>query len=226
VDHQDVINYLKSTKLIESSLGDRALYEQIDTMEDNDLPKFKVLVKSIENSNRKLFWQKDFPDKKVLKEYDFCGESINLQKRNFKSDGKVLKFPSDEAGTMTDEKIFLSDHEINRILGDKPNASNKDFINSPERDFPVLIIYMFSISTLDPYTTDLEKINSIEIPFKNPTVGLSISFPALDNYKDLSNSEIKKLQKDSKVSYDMNAIAQIQQKEISPFFTEEDFLED
>ena len=226
VDHQDVINYLKSTKLIESSLGDRALYEQIDTMEDNDLPKFKVLVKSIENSNRKLFWQKDFPDNKILKEYDFCGESINLQKRNFKSNGKVFKFPSDEAGSMTDEKIFLSDHEVKRILDNKPNASNKDFINSPERDFPVVIIYLFSIALLDPYTTDLEKINSIAVPFKNPTVGLSISFPALDNYKDLSNSEIKKLQKDSKVSYDMNAIAQIQQKEISPFFTEEDFLED
>ena len=89
-----------------------------------------------------------------------------------------------------------------------------------------MVIYLFSIALLDPYTTDLEKINSIAVPFKNPTVGLSISFPALDNYKDLSNSEIKKLQKDSKVSYDMNAIAQIQQKEISPFFTEEDFLED
>ena len=59
---------------------------------------------------------------------------------------------------------------------------------------------MFSISTLDPYTTDLEKINSIEIPFKNPTVGLSFSFPALNNYKDLSNSEIKKLNNDSKIS--------------------------
>ena len=226
VDHQDIINYLKSTKLIESSLGDRALFEQINTMQENDLPKFKVLVKSIETGNKKLFWQKDHPDKKMLKEYDFCGENINLQKRSFKSNGKVLKFPSAEAGSFSDEKMFLSELEIKRLLKDKPNASNIDFVKSPERDFPVLIIYMFSISTLDPYTTDLEKINSIEIPFKNPTVGLSFSFPALENYKDLSNSEIKKLNNDSKISYDMNAIAQIQQKEISPNFTEEDFLED
>jgi len=226
VEHQDIIDYLKSTKLIESSLGDRALFEQINTMQENDLPKFKVLVKSIESGNKKLFWQKDFPDKKMLKEYDFCGENINLQKRSFKSNGKVLKFPSAEAGSFSDEKIFLSESEIKRLLADKPNASNTDFVKSPERDFPVLIIYMFSISTLDPYTTDLEKINSIEIPFKNPTVGLSFSFPALNNYKDLSNSEIKKLNNDSKISYDMNAIAQIQQKEISPNFTEEDFLED
>jgi hypothetical protein len=162
----------------------------------------------------------------MLKEYNFCGENINLQKRSFKSNGKVLKFPSAEAGSFSDEKIFLSELEIKRILKDKPNASNTDFVKSPERDFPVLIIYMFSISTLDPYTTDLEKIKSIEVPFKNPTVGLSFSFPALDNYKDLSNSEIKKLNNDSKISYDMNAIAQIQQKEISPNFTEEDFLED
>jgi len=226
VDHQDIINYLKSTKLIESSLGDRALFEQINTMQENDLPKFKVLVKSIETGNKKLFWQKDHPDKKMLKEYDFCGENINLQKRSFKSNGKVLKFPSAEAGSFSDEKMFLSELEIKRLLKDKPNASNIDFVKSPERDFPVLIKNMFSISTLDPYTTDLEKINSIEIPFKNPTVGLSFSFPALENYKDLSNSEIKKLNNDSKISYDMNAIAQIQQKEISPNFTEEDFLED
>ena len=226
VEHQDIIDYLKSTKLIESSLGDRALYEQITTMKDNDLPKFKVLVKSIETGNKKLFWQKDFPDKKMLKEYDFCGENINLQKRNFKSNGKILKFPSAEAGSFSDEKIFLSELEIKRLLADKPNASNIDFVKSPERDFPVLIIYMFSIATIDPYTTDLEKINSVDMPFKNPTVGLSFSFPALENYQELSNSEIKKLNNDSKISYDMNAIAQIQQKEISPNFTEEDYLEE
>ena len=226
VEHQDIIDYLKSTKLIESSLGDRALYEQITTMKDNDLPKFKVLVKSIETGNKKLFWQKDFPDKKMLKEYDFCGENINLQKRSFKSNGKILKFPSAEAGSFSDEKIFLSELEIKRLLADKPNASNIDFVKSPERDFPVLIIYMFSIATIDPYTTDLEKINSVDMPFKNPTVGLSFSFPALENYQELSNSEIKKLNNDSKISYDMNAIAQIQQKEISPNFTEEDYLEE
>ena len=111
-------------------------------------------------------------------------------------------------------------------MADKPNASNIDFVKSPERDFPVLIIYMFSIAIIDPYTTDIDKINSIDIPFKNPTVGLSFSFPALENYRELSNSEIKKLNNDSKISYDMNAIAQIQQKEIAPNFTEEDFLED
>ena len=65
VDHQDIVDYLESTKLIESSLGDRALLEQINTMQDNNLPKFKVLVKSIETGNKKLFWQNDYPDKNV-----------------------------------------------------------------------------------------------------------------------------------------------------------------
>ena len=45
-------------------------------------------------------------------------------------------------------------------------------------------------------------------------------------FGQVAKNFIKKLNNDSKISYDMNAIAQIQKKEISPNFTEEDFLED
>ena len=60
-------------------LGDAALINHIKTMKDSSLPGFKVLVKSIEKSDRKLKWAKYFPDihEEILKEYDFCGESIN-----------------------------------------------------------------------------------------------------------------------------------------------------
>ena len=212
VDHQDVIDYLESTKLIESDLGDRALREQIITMMDNDFPKFKVIIKSIDTKfHKKLFWQNKFPENQMLEKYDFCGEEINLQKRNFKSDGKVLKFPSGEAGSSNDERIFLSKDESKRILINKPNAIATDFIQSPERDFPALIIYIFSIASIDPYTTDLEKIDKVDIPFKNPTIGLSFSFPILENQQNLSPKEIKDLNNKSKISYDMNAIAQLQE---------------
>ena len=174
------------------------------TLKNKKLPK-------IVKFHKKLFWQNKFPENQMLEKYDFCGEEINLQKRNFKSDGKVLKFPSGEAGSSNDERIFLSKDESKRILINKPNAIATDFIQSPERDFPALIIYIFSIASIDPYTTDLEKIDKVDIPFKNPTIGLSFSFPILENQQNLSPKEIKDLNNKSKISYDMNAIAQLQE---------------
>ena len=85
---------------------------------------------------------------------------------------------------------------------------------------------MFSISVVNPYNTNLEKIDEVYVPFDKPTVGLSISFPALENQKGLSANQIKKLNKESKVSYDTNAIHQLLKQEILPFTVEEEFLED
>ena len=87
---------------------------------------------------------------------------------------------------------------------------------------------MFSIASLTPYQIkgDVSEITKVEIPFSKPTVGLSISFPLLESYSELTKDQIKELNKKSKISYDGNAIQQIQAKEISPYFTEEDYLED
>ena len=229
IDHQDVIDYLQSLDLIESDFGDRALYEKINMMKDNNLPKFKILLKSIDgkSAKRKPFWQSKFPEIKPLESMLFCDENINLQKRTFKNNGKSIHYMHGEAGTANDEKWFLSESETARIISNKPNAHNKDFRESPERDFPALIIYMFSISCISPYTNsnNLDKINDVEIPFKNPTVGLSFSFPILENQRNLSRKQIQELNNKSKVAYDMNAIAQLQQSEILPFTTPEEYLE-
>ena len=228
VSYDDVSEYIKSMTLIEDQLGDRALLEQIETMKNNNLPNFKVIVKSLDSSGSKLKWFDAFPDVTMQEEYDFCGKKINLQKRNFKSTGRVLKFPGREAGSQTDEKMFLSDAAISLISEERSSPGNADFIKSSERDFPALIIYMFSIASLTPYQIkgDVSEITKVEIPFSKPTVGLSISFPLLESYSELTKDQIKELNKKSKISYDGNAIQQIQAKEISPYFTEEDYLED
>ena len=91
VPHNELIEFIEEIQLKEDDLGDKALINQIKTMKENNLPNFKVLVKSINNPNRKLRWAKYKPekDKEMLKEYNFCGHSINLQKRNFESNGSV-----------------------------------------------------------------------------------------------------------------------------------------
>lgn len=226
VSHEEIIEYIEEIKLQEDDLGDLALINQIKTMQKNNLSNFKVLVKSIENSNKKLKWAEIIPDqeKKMLKNYKFCGHKINLQKRSYKSNGPLLFFPSAEAGSGTDEKVFISKDSIQSIIEKKANAQNFQFIRSPERDFPAMIIYMFSLAVIEPYSSQYwtEDNLSVEIPFDLPTVGLSVSFPILENDQNLSAEEMRALNKASKISYQTGAIWR---QQLFDFHMEDEYLE-
>lgn len=224
VPYDDIINFIQEIKLQEDDLGDKALINHIKTMKNNNLPNFKVLVKSIENANKTLKWSEHRPEKdqQMLKEYNFCGHNINLQKRNFKSNNKLLFFPSAEAGSGTDEKLFISKESYKNIIEKKSNAQNFQFIRSPERDFPAMIIYMFSLAVVSPYSSqDWTSENLIvEIPFDMPTVGLSISFPVLENDRNLTPHEMRALNNSSKISYQTNLVWR---QSILPFHMGEDY---
>jgi hypothetical protein len=224
VPYDDIINFIQEIKLQEDDLGDKALINHIKTMKNNNLPNFKVLVKSIESANKTLKWSEHRPEKdqQMLKEYNFCGHKINLQKRNFKSNNKLLFFPSAEAGSGTDEKLFISKESYKNIIEKKSNAQNFQFIRSPERDFPAMIIYMFSLAVVSPYSSqDWTSENLIvEIPFDMPTVGLSISFPVLENDRNLTPHEMRALNNSSKISYQTNLVWR---QSVLPFHMEEDY---
>ncbi len=224
VPYDDIINFVQEIKLQEDDLGDKALINHMETMKENNLPNFKVLVKSIENTNKTLKWSELRPEKhqQMLKEYNFCGHNINLQKRNFKSNNKLLFFPSAEAGSGTDEKLFISRESYKNIIEKKSNAQNFQFIRSPERDFPAMIIYMFSLAVISPYSSqDWTSENLlVEIPFDMPTVGLSISFPVLENDRNLTPHEMRALNNSSKISYQTNLVWR---QGILPYHIEEDF---
>ena len=227
VPHKELIEFIEEIQLKEDDLGDKALINQIKTMKENNLPNFKVLVKSINNPNRKLRWAKYKPekDKEMLKEYNFCGHSINLQKRNFESNGSVLSFPSAEAGSGTDEKAFISREAFEKIVQEKPNPDSFRIIRSPERDFPAMIIYLFSIAVISPYSSQnwTPDSLSVEIPFDFPTIGLSVSFPVLENDRNLSVEEMRRLSNDSKISYQTGLIYR---QQILPFHMEDEYLEE
>ena len=184
-------------------------------------------MKSIENSDRKLKWTELIPDQdnKMLKNYEFCGHEINLQKRNYKSNGPLLFFPSAEAGSGTDEKVFISKEAIDGIIEKKANAQNFQFIRSTERDFPAIIIYMFSLAVVEPYSSQDWTIDnlSVEIPFDLPTVGLSVSFPILENDQNLSAREMRALNNSSKVSYQVGSIWR---QQLLEFHMEDEYLEE
>lgn len=226
VSYKKVIEYIEEMELKEDDLGNEALINHIKTMQLKRMPKFKVLVKSI-GSNKRLKWAalRSEKEEEMLKNYDFCGHKIDLQKRNFKSTGSLLFFPSAEAGSGTDEKVFLSKEEIENIIEKKSNAQNFQFIRSPERDFPAMIIYMFSLAIIEPYSSQYwtQENLSVEIPFDFPIVGFSVSFPVLENNRNLSSTEMRDLNHSSKVSYQTN---KVYRQQILPIHMEDEYLEE
>lgn len=88
-----------------------------------------------------------------------------------------------------------------------------------------MIIYMFSLAIVEPYSSQdwNEKNISVQIPFDIPTVGISISFPILENDQNLSPSEMRALNQASKISYQTN---QVYRQQILPFHMEDEYIED
>jgi hypothetical protein len=118
--------------------------------------------------------------------------------------------------------LFISKQSYKDIIEKKSNAQNFQFIRSPERDFPAMIIYMFSLAVVSPYSSqDWTSENLlVEIPFDMPTVGLSISFPVLENDRNLTPHEMRTLNNSSKISYQTNLVWR---QGILPYHMEEDY---
>ena len=85
-----------------------------------------------------------------------------------------------------------------------------------------MIIYMFSLAVVSPYSSqDWTSENlQVEIPFDMPTVGLSISFPVLENDRNLTPHEMRTLNNSSKISYQTNLVWR---QGILPYHMEEDY---
>lgn len=226
VSYKNVIRYLQSMQLKEDDIGDSALYNHLKTMKEKNFPEFKVLFKSLKNPSKTPAWSEFKPEIKVLETYNFCGNHINLQNRNYKTDGQILSFPGQQAGTGTDEKFFISDESYKTIIENNPGAQNNSFVRSPERDFPTLIVYMFSIAVVHPYSRQQwakEKDHlSVDIPFDAPTIGLKLQFPILENNRNLTPMQMKEINTKTKVAYQTNSVFR---KLLLPIHVEEDWEE-
>lgn len=214
VEHDDVLDYLREVDLIEDEIGDLALHNHIKKMSTKGMNRFKVLIKNVSTS-RNLTWENDprFKEKKLLKYYDLCGYRLKLAKRNLKlnEERAELFFPSASMGSGTDEGLFISSDERKRVTEEHPTGkpSAHQLIVSEERNFPGLIIYLFAAAEITPYEpATSSKIEEVKIVSDKPIVGLSVSFPLLENYKNLTANEIRHLANETKVQYQTNYVWQ------------------
>ena len=204
VGHNKVIEYIRSLDLVEDDLGNDALFHHIKTMQDKDLPKFKICIKNLINPS-KLKWEQDsrFNEISLKEKYNFCGYEINLQKRNVDSNGMVYFYPGAEMGSQTDESLFLSKEEVSRINEKYSTINPLNYISSEQRDFPALCIYLFSPAHIEKYKpSKIEEINKVTKISEYPVIGLSISFPILEHHAGLNAAELIALRNESQVAFD------------------------
>jgi hypothetical protein len=214
VDYQDVIEFIKKIDLPEDDIGNKALIHQLTAMmKDTSIPKFKVALFN-QKTIGKTSWEDDLSEeseKLFLKNsypYSFAGHKINMPKRLLNSNGKMFSKPSINLGNSDDEKIFLSDKSRATIKGKKPKAVSYDYIASPDRAYPTLIIYLFAVAIR-------KKQNNKTVENKytlghglSPTLGFTIAIPRPEHLKGKTSAELKDLIKETKYSYKLNKVAQ------------------
>ncbi len=224
VSHKDIISFLEKMKLKEDDLGDMPLLNHIGFMDKNKMPNFKVVVFN-QNSGRDFLWSKHDKHKELAdsKKIKFAGHSISLANRTVKSDGELIFPPRAELGSSVDESIGLSNETIKKMKEDSTKSlGHFDYIRAEERDYPMLIIYLFNLAVAEPYEKftdkDYENID-VTLPFEKPTVGLSISFPILENQKDMNKKDIGKINRDSMQLAETNKVF----RQMEMFTTPEDY---
>lgn len=195
VPYEDIIKLIENLDILEDDLGNTALINHINLCKDNNLPNFKIAIYTITNQGAKK-WMKDsrFEEIRVPKSYSIGGHNITLPIRSVELRNGCYSTPRSELGGKTDESVFLNDEEINLISEKEPDPINKDFITSPNRQFPALILYFFALTEIKPFgkLSTPHEITEINVPFGNqPVIGYSISFPELNNLQEINTEEVK-----------------------------------
>jgi len=211
VEYSELINFIKNIDLPEDDVGNDALIKHLEGMQEAGLPKVKVVLYT-QPSIGKTKWEENLPaeeDKVFINtKFSFGSRKIVMPKRRMQFNGNYSN-PNAQLGNSDDEKLFLSPSAISKV---KENCKHKkngpisfDYIASPERDFPGLIIYLFSIGIIKPWGKSDNQVAELGHGL-NPTLGYSISLPRAEEIKGKTQKEITEIIKSTKYSYSLNKV--------------------
>lgn len=206
VAYSTLIDYLHDINLEDDNIETDLLLKNIRKMEEAGLPKPMIAFFCNEKS-RSTTWESRLnneSDRKFLNsKYSICdGISTKLLKRKLEARGNRLSVSSTNLGNPDDEKIFLSDKEAEdiRVKKSPTKANSFDYLASQERDFVGVIIYHFAVAH--------EENDQIKLSHgQSPTLGLSVSLPRSDQFRNLSPLELKNLVRETRHSYSLNKVA-------------------
>ena len=216
IPHEKVIDFINDMELPEDDYGNKALIAQIQNLKKEKIPNFRVGIYNQKSSGQPEWLEKIEDHEHLLKPYTFCGMKIHRPLRKMHTDNTIIFNPRSQLANPTDEKFFLSP-KARKIINSK-EASNYDYVRSKERDFPSLMIYLFSLGLHEPYDDGDKNKIKVRLAHSLPSIGFSVCFPVLENLKNLDRGELVSLNKKTKFSYQTNRVWQ----EMEIFHVEED----
>ena len=204
VPHEKIIDFINQMELPEDDYGNKALISQIENLKQENMPKFRVGIHNQKTTGRRDWLKKINGYEDLLEPYDFCGMKINRPARKMNSDKKVIFRPGTQLASADDEKYFLSPEA--RKTFDSKNSYNYDYIRYEDRDFPSLMIYLFSLGVHEPFDDEDDENIKVRLAHSEPSVGFSVSFPVLENQKTLDRKTLAALNKKTRFSYQTTKI--------------------
>ncbi|MGQ4277608.1 Z1 domain-containing protein [Pseudidiomarina sp. E22-M8] len=207
VGYEDVIDFVQAFEVYDSDNSLHLVLDYIKKLKNSGVPSFRVCVRN--QNNTKPTWWSNFEDTasrlpSTIKFHDEM-EPITAARRrlSFNDNSRVMRSHKSELGDPKDENLLMGSNK-------RDQRSATAYIRAPEREFPGLIIYSFSVGVVEPSTViqakDADKIKEVKVPHQQPTVGFSLSFPLIGNLKGYSDIELRRLRLETKVLYQTNVI--------------------
>lgn len=212
VNYADIIEYIENIDLPEDDLGNKALINHLIKMKEAGLGLPKVVLFNQPKTNTTK-WENELsdPEKTFINEkYSFSEKiTLTLPKRKMIATADEYKVKSVNLGNTDDEQLFLSQEERDEVKSSVVRkAVSFDYLCSPGRDYPGLIIYLFAVA-VKPASENNEALKLGHGLM--PTLGYTVSLPRPENLKGKTSQEIKAIIKETKHSYQVNKIhAQLQ----------------
>jgi hypothetical protein len=238
VPYKKVVDFIRNMEISDDQIiPNEKLIETIKRFsERRNAPDFRVCLFSQRTQGA---WWKEAVEDELTHNFNIGGIDVVPAMRKVSSQGSQLIPEKLNLGNNDDEKLFLEPASRTNMQrsSDKSKLYSSDYIRSNERDFPGLMIYLFNLGILEPKNAEIleSKANgeSSEIILRNakiafgkgaPTIGYSLSLPILENQRDMSVKDLKKLNKKSLIQYMVNSVWDEQQMELFDE-TEDDFGE-
>lgn len=218
VSYNEIIDFIENIDLPEDDVGNRAVISHLKSMEEKGLKKPKVCLFNQKETRKPKWWNLLKDEDKLFSDtkYYFANQNITLPKRGMNFRDGCYYIPSVQLGNPDDEKVFVKDLELVKDLKDRKPVSF-DYLCSEERDFPALIIYLFSVAHVNPFPFNQTKGSKVSLAHGHkPTLGFTLSFPRIDKLKGLTQKEVTELNKTTKHEYKVNKI-QSQLRELADY---------
>ncbi len=207
VSHKMVKEFIRDLNMIPDDYGDEALFNQLDELQNEEIPNFKVGIFNVKKPG-KVKWEDNIVNKNEIHDTFTLGpHELNIGKRQVNSNGMIIYPQAGDLSGSDDEKIFLNEHQIQEVLNGNQRAYSRDYLRYEGRDFPSLTIYLFNLGILKPYPNNIDKDEyEVLIAHEKPSIGFTISFPLTENLRGKSSQEIRALNRKTAYSYKTNRI--------------------